>query len=554
MPASALTPSWLPRRGRPIERPLELMYSIPAVALADHPDWLDRVLDYPTGQLSRWVQVHHGHLFELAPLPRWSVPGHVVNAQRQEVLRRTIERCHARRVRVAWMVGKLTPPAGLLAAHPALADLHTGAYWLLVEEAVGEILAALPGLDEFSVYLFESPPFLDAHHFFGGFHHGSEASAWPYLAPADLLRALLQAMSRACRRAGRSFSVLTHVWYPFQEQILAAALGDWPDDLPLLLEHNYSTGDFNPHLPENALLASRPHLRHGLLFCGGLEYAGLGEIPFCCPELMQERIASAWDHTPRLERLSFRPIWEDRCLLGTPNEVNLAAAVALAANPWQDTDGLWLAWARPHFGAGAPAAIAALQEAAAANLAVFFQGGTRTNDHSALPGFDYLRSRAFNYGKALIEWQPTPRVKQDLWEMLIAPGDRALRRNRELHAGAEAAAARAGAVLAALPSDLRTSSGLPLGQGLDLLREWIRVHRRQMEALLRWRRHTLAPEGGELPELEQVLAQLDAGAAALEAADPPVSPLIAPARVRRFTTELRRALAATPATEVPPPP
>lgn len=483
------------RRGRPLARPLDLMYSLQFASIAARPEWLEALLDVPTGEARRWVQIHHGNLFELSPLATHPIAGHRVDDAKRDFLRDVIRRCHARDVRVAWMIGKLSPPAGLLEQHPDLANLHSGAYWRLIETIVVDIFAALPDLDEFSVYLFESPPFLDAHHFFGGFHHGPDRQAHPYLAPADLLRELLHAFARGCRRAGKSFSLLTHVWYPFQEQLLAAALRDWPDDLPLVLEHNYSTGDFNPHLPENALLRDMPHLRHGLLFCGGLEYNGLGEIPFCHPEMMQERIVSALDHTPRLERISFRPVWDGRCLLGTPNEVNLAAAIALAHNPTVDLDAVWRDWARQH-GSSAPEQLAsALREVSAAVLEVFFQAGTRTNDHSRLPAFDYLVSRATNYGKALLEWCPTPENRQAMWELLVSPTAATLRRNAELHAAAEEKIRRATAhpPPSAL-GDLRMSDGSTLAEAATTLTAWIRLHRWQMEAFLLTRRPENFPD------------------------------------------------------------
>ncbi len=528
-----------PRRGRPLARPLELMFSLPAASLAARPDWLDQVLDYPAAGLPRWVQVHHGHLFELSSLARWAPPGHRADEAKRTWLREVIARCHRRDVRVAWMVGKLNPPPGLLAAHPALANLHSGAWWALVEETVGEILDALPDLDEFSLYLFESPPLLDAHHFFAPFHHGADAEAWPYLAPADLIRELLHACARACRRAGRSFSLLTHVWYPHQEELLAAALRDWPADLPLLLEHNYSTGDFNPHLPENALLHRAPHLRHGLLFCGGLEYGGLAEIPCCHPELMQARVTSALEHTPHLERICFRPIWEDRSLFGTANEINLAAAVAFARQPWRDVDEVWLEWAGPQAGAAAPELARVLREVTAAAQSVFFQHGTRTNDHSRLPSFDYLRTRAVNYAKALAIWRPDPETRQAVWEFIVAPGARQLRLNEEIHAAATATVQRARATLAALPLNLLTSAGTPLVAGLDVLLAWIRVHRWQIEVFLRWRQFALSRQ----PEARLAgVSALRSLADAVAGATPPTAPasaLLDPARLHAFVARAR---------------
>lgn len=543
------TPAPLPtlsRRGLALPRPLELMYSVPAASLRAHPGWLDDLLAYPADGLRRWVQVHHGDLFALAPLGKWLGHRQVDSGQRA-FLQDTISRCHARGVRVAWMVGKLTPPPELRQQHPGLADLHRGPWRALFEDAVAETFAALPDLDELSVYLFESPPFLDAYQVFGGFRPGADLEAWPYLAPADLLRELLQALSRACRAAGKSFSLLTHVWFPHQEKLLADALRGWPDDLPLLLEHNYSTGDFNPHLPENALLRTAPDLRHGLLFCGGLEYHGLAEIPFGCPELMQQRVASALDHTRRLERFSFRPVWEGRCLLGTANEVNLAAAVALCRDPWIDSDAVWDGWAERRFGGAAADVTGILREVSAANLAVMFQGGTRTNDHSRLPGFDYLRSRAVNYGKALVEWDPSPANKQAMWELLVSAGDGVLRRNRELHARAEATVARARERLAALGIGLTAPRGGGGGDGLATFLHWIRIHALEMEVFLRFVRLQRNDTAEERSRIRDVLEKLDTLAAALPASPAEgASELIAPERVGAFVAEARAALRVAP--------
>ena len=98
-----------------------------------------------------------------------------------------------------------------------------------------------------------------------------ESQSWPYLSFADHLRMVLMAVASACRDLGKSFCLLTHVWFPYQEELLYEALKDFPADLPLILEHNYTTGDFNPYLPAPRLIERLPHLKHAVCYCCGME-------------------------------------------------------------------------------------------------------------------------------------------------------------------------------------------------------------------------------------------------------------------------------------------
>jgi hypothetical protein len=542
MPSSLLPQHVFPAR-QPLAQPLEVMLAFPAASLRQDPSLLERVLDYPCGAQPRSVQIHHGSLFELCPLRRWPALKHAVDQPQLEFLSRTLQTCHARGLRMSWMVGHLNPPAGLLECYPEMRDLHSGAYWELVESAVREIFDALPELDEFAVYLFEADRFLHVHHFFPGFHYGSDEQAWPYLAPADHLRLFLQAMSGACRARGKSFSVLTHAWYPFQARLLAEALRDFPPDLPLLLEHNYSTGDFNPHLPEPALLRQEPHRHHALLFCGGMEYNGLAEIPCCYPELMQERIMSAIDATPNVRRITFRPVWEGRCLLGTANEINLHAAYVLARDPLANTDEIWREWLDCRFGCASAEPLARiLRSTYRANLQVFFTLGTRTNDHSRLPTLGYLRSRVVNYGRALLEWVPTPETRQQMWELLCAPSEKTVRVVQELHEDSLRTIALALAELEQLEDRLAPLDLQLLRGAFRRFQQWAQWHQAQMEIFIRLSIQRRKPAAGNLDRLQRALAALEGRLEAPASEESTDYALLAPDRVRAFLSEARAEL------------
>jgi len=258
---------------------------------------------------------------------------------------------------------------------------------------------------------------------------------WPYYSFADMIRMLVTAIARACKDNNKSFCLLTHVWFPYQEDLLYDALKDFPSDLPIMLEHNYTTGDFNPHFPFPSLIKRLSHMDHSVCYCCGMEYHGLALIPCCFPETLQSTLAQAAEDTPNFKRITVRPYWDNQSVLGTPNEINIYALLRLADNPIADMETIWSDWIleRYKLKEGIEELASIFRNSYEVIKLVNFTFGTRMNDHSHLPDFDVLESRLYLYAKAIYTWAPFPEVHQNIRDLLMTPGKKILRLNREAH-------------------------------------------------------------------------------------------------------------------------
>lgn len=323
---------------------------------------------------------------------------------------------------------------------------------------------------------------------------------------------MLQAVSKACKDCGKSFSLLTHVWFPYQEEILYEALKDFPLDLPILLEHNYTTGDFNPALPAPGLIKRLPHINHGICFCCGMEYHGLSLVPCCFPEAMEATIHDAMESTPNLKRITVRPVWDKQSLLGSPNEVNLYYLLKMANQPDIDSEDVWTQWIEKKYGIveeiSQNVLAAALRKSYEVVKKVFFEFGVRTNDHSHLPDFAHLESRLFNYGKALVKWCPTPENKQNIYDLLIQPGEKILRMHVELHEEAMELIEKALHAVNSLKNQMNMEDYRDITGRYEDMSMWVMLHRDEYEAYIRLLIQRKTPSEKNRAKAEVVMGRL----------------------------------------------
>lgn len=510
-----------------------------------------------------WVQFHSGSLFDHYVPKKYEKAGITIDEKGNELLDQGIALCKRHGKKVCHMIGDFAPLDCILDAYPEMRNLHNGMFWQLLYDMVDGMFKRFPDLDEMGAYFFESKNVLHCDNFFKPFHYGVDLNekalaneenqkkgpedlSYPYLSFGDHLRMMLIAMTKACKDNGKAFLLLTHAWFPYQEEILYEALKDFPSDLPLMLEHNYTTGDFNPALPQPKLIGLLPHMNHGLVFCCGMEYHGLGLVPCCFPEVMEERIRDALAATPNLKRVTMRPIWDGCSALDTPNEVNLYSLMKLADDLDRGTEELWHQWILQKYGIkeinNQDLLAAALRNGYKAVQTTFFEFGIRTNDHSHMQTFNNLESRLYNYGKALMKWCPTPENKQTIYDLFVCPGPKIIRRNREAHEEAIQMVYQALQKIEGVRDSLEQKDYEDLRQRFDVLQTWITIHGYQYEAYFRLLIQRSKPSCENEQKAEEALTALLDYKERIENGEISNSYLFSLWRIDEFVADCRREL------------
>lgn len=477
-------------------------------AAAGNIELLEKYFEFSdqAGSSFDWVQLHSGFFFDHAPLKSYPGSGIEIDEKTNAYVDEAIRVCKKNGKKISYMMGDFSPLECLLETYPQVRNLNNGLFWNLMYEAACGIFERFPDLDELGMYFFESRNLLHYNNFFGCMNYGldvnekmmaehpelvteQEGKSFPFLSFGDHLRMMLQAVAKACKDCKKSFTLLTHVWFPYQEELLYEALKDFPADLPILLEHNYTTGDFSPALPAPGLIKRLPHMNHSLCFCCGMEYHGLSLVPCCFPETMEAIIHDAMEVTPNLKRITVRPIWDGQSLLGSPNEINLYYLLKMADQPDIDLERVWTEWIAGKYGIEAEEATdtlaSALRKSYEVVKKVFFEFGVRTNDHSHIPNFIHLESRLFNYGKALMKWCPTPENKQNIYDLLICPGKKILRLHRELHGESLELIGRALEQVNMLEDCMRPEDYKDVIRRYEDMRVWVLLHQDEYEAYIR---------------------------------------------------------------------
>lgn len=540
-----------------------------AHARVGDPQEIQRYLDYAEDNQASfdWVQLHSGFWFNHAPLKNYPDAGIEVDEETNSFVDKVIRLCKGKGKKVSYMLGNFTPLDQLLKAYPQVRNLNNGLFWQLLYDAAYGILTRFPQLDELSLYFFESMNLIHYNNFFKCMNYGldideemmekhpdqilkQESQSWPYLSFADHLRMVLMAVASACRDLGKSFCLLTHVWFPYQEELLYEALKDFPADLPLILEHNYTTGDFNPYLPAPRLIERLPHLKHAVCYCCGMEYYGLSLIPCCFPEALQANLNYALKSSPNMERIVVRPIWDGESLLKTPNEVNLFALLKLAGHPGADTEELWDEWINSRYGISdryiCEELASILRASYQAVKQVLFGCGVRMTDHSHIPDYGHLESRLYNYGKALIGWRPDPENQQAVYDLLIRPGRKALRINRENHENSLTLMREAAGRLDHLREYLKAEDYEDIsGRYRDFIC-FIQLHQLELDAYLRLRRYQKVKEPENREVIEQDINRLEEYRADILSGKIPPCYLFSPDHIGSFTESVRGQITGAP--------
>ena len=159
-----------------------------------------------------------------------------------------------------------------------------------------------------------------------------------------------------------------------------------------------------------------------------------------------------------------------------------------AKHPDIDTEEVWHDWLEMRYGLKKTEdknnLAAALRYSYKIIKNVFFEFGVRTNDHSHIPNFEHLESRLYNYGKALIKWSPTPENKQNIYDLLINPGNKILRMHRELHEDSLELNMKAVEKVKKISSDLKEEDRQDILKRFQRMQVWIELHQEEYEAYI----------------------------------------------------------------------
>lgn len=166
--------------------------------------------------------------------------------------------------------------------------------------------------------------------------------------------------------------------------------------------------------------------------------------------------------------------------------------------------------------------------------------GVRTNDHSHIPGFSHLESRLFNYGKALIHWCPTPENKQNIYDLLIQPGQKILRKHKELHEEVTALIDKAIKQVESIKGSLREEDFEDILRRYEDMRQWTLLHQDQYEAYIRLLIHRKNPSGENCDMAEKALWRLEERAGKIKRGEIRDCYLFSVSHVEEFLTECRR--------------
>lgn len=492
-----------PSRMNPTRHNLErmLLFFVDRNKAHAHPsnlDMLDSHLDYAhnLGLPYDWVQLHSGSLFGHAEVPEFSDADVHIDTQTNEFIDQAIVRCKAKGCKVSYMMGEFSSMEAFLDAYPKIRNLQSGLFWKLVYDTSVSLFNRFPDLDELGLYFFESKDIIHYTNYFKQFQQSEGdnpmgvddgMTPWPYMSLPDILRHILIQIAKACKDCNKSFSLLTHVWFPYQEELLLETLRDFPSDLPLLLEHNYTTGDFNPCFPFPKLIRELSYKNHGICYCCGMEYHGLGLIPCCFPEILIANVAQAMEDTPNLKRITVRPIWDGHSLLGTPNEVNLFMVLHATMGILVDTEQLWKLWIRKRYGLTSKEYDLAviLRSSYKVVRSVNFLFGIRTNDHSHLPSFSVLQSRFFNYAKAMYQWTDDPDLRLLLFEIVTNTETKHIRLIEEIYDQAQKIVQCCLVDIEALKEEMREDDFLDIKNRFFVMKEYVELHQMQYDSFFR---------------------------------------------------------------------
>ena len=301
--------------------------------------------------------------------------------------------------------GEPVAPNDIFEKYPEMKQADNQKFWRFIEDKTIELYDALPEMDCFEIYLWETPIVNDSQVFkemeFVSF------TGFPYYSHSDAFKHFFEALARAAQYKNKNFMLLTFSHYPFQEQIMMDALKNRDRNYPFLLDHKCQPGDWVPFKPANNIMQTITDMPAQFQFDGTGEYWGQSLTPYCFPEEIQARVQHALAHNPSINTLSMRINWMNGSIFGRPNEINFYALSKLAEDPFTPIEQIWRGWAVERFGEkSADKVISALKRTDDIGRKIFYVEGMWVFNHSAFADLPYLESHVVNYAKCTAELKP----------------------------------------------------------------------------------------------------------------------------------------------------
>lgn len=306
-------------------------------------------------------------------------------------------------------------PEDFFTVYPEARNVTNMLLWRYIEERTQQIFRQIPEVDCLEIYPFESNLLSDQVVFKDLWWANDGTHCWEQYADfmqiysqADYLTETLAAFSRGASSEGKAFSIWTFSHYPWEERMLIEALQGLDHNFPVILDHGAQPGDWDPFRPlNNVLLQVTDRGPSKMKFDGCGEYWGQGQIPYCYPEEIQQRLRYALAHNPSIESIGMRIDWADGHLFNTPNEINFFALSRLAQNPEVHIEAVWQEWGEREFGARSAAkVVSALRRTnEIGNLTYYFRGAW-VHQHSHISSLHYCIAQLLHTGRAQIEWAP----------------------------------------------------------------------------------------------------------------------------------------------------
>ncbi len=437
-------------------------------------------------------------------------------------------------------------PTGFFDKYPEMANVNNGKFWKFIETKTKEFYDALPEMDCYEIYLWESDMVNDNKMFSELTYN--KVSGYPYYSYADYIKYMLDALSRAANSKRKDFMLLTFSHFQFQEQILTDALKKRDKNYPFLLDHKSQPGDWDTFKPANNIMQTITDMPAQLQFDGAGEYWGQSLLPYCYPEEIQARVQNALSKNQNINTLSMRINWTLGSVFGKPNEVNFYALSKLATDPFTPIEQIWKGWATERFGEKASdKVISALKRTDNIGKKIFYIDGVWVFNHSAFAPLSYVESHFVNYVKCMSELKSEDIMgnyrmnelmnypREYLIDGVLADRDEALRLNALSLNDIENTKA-----------DLKADDYNMLKTQLTRQRDLASASKLQMEAFFRYRIEKLnAPEKGEKnrQKLAACLSKIEKMAKDVEQTYGNNFQLLTPALLRDYAKDTRIALA-----------
>lgn len=320
---------------------------------------------------------------------------------------------------------------------------------------------------------------------------------------------MIRAMARICKAHDRALIVRTFCYRAEEYEWFISAINQVWDE-PFVVMSKVAPWDFWPEYPDNPVfgrIGDRAFIQeHDLAG----EYLGQSQIPCALPA----RIKAWMEHGARgaMTGAVGRISRYSNPILGTPNEVNLAAFAAFLARPETTPEAVWKTWIAERYGPGAAGLERSLARSYEAVVgAMYARGFYFLQNHSAVPSLGYM-DRVSHYSPAHFDPARKPDEMalrypdEQVYRDLLAEKEGAIRAAQESRRGLEAYRE------ALAPEDYAQLAGQ-----LDRLVWTARAWREIADAYFSYRLLLIHHDAAHKARLDAAVERLDAVAEAVEA-------------------------------------